>query len=105
MTSSQLLNRTSVSDQVSYRIVGKAMNLPVDSSLCASIEDADKHAINEAAKYAKDFRCITLYKKVGNEKEAIIYRSRACKQDRINARLQKFFKPVQKVANQVCFQN
>jgi hypothetical protein len=105
MTSSQLLNRTNVSEKVSYRIVGKAMSLPVDSSLCSSIEDADKHAIGEAVKYAKDFRCITLYKKIGNEKEVVIYKSRACKKDRINARLKNFFKPVPRVSSEVCFQN
>ncbi len=96
MTSNSLFGKPEKLKNVDYRIVGKDFSVPVDSSLCASIEDADKHAIAEATKYAKDFRSITLHKKVGNQPSTIIYRSMS-KKERVQVRVAKFFAPVQRV--------
>lgn len=95
MTSKSLFVTSEKLKNVDYRIVGRDFSLPVDSSLCATIEDADKHAIAEAIKYAKDFRNVTLYKKVGNQPSVIIYRS-VSRKERVQARVAKFFTPAKR---------
>jgi|GEM_PF-6857964 hypothetical protein len=96
MTSSSLLEKSEDLRNVEYRIVGSGIRVPVDSSLCASIADADLHAISEAMKYAKDFRSITLYKRMSGQKSEIIYRSSDSKAEQLKARVAKFFAPVRR---------
>lgn len=57
-------NRTPVSSLVEYTITGEGrMSVPVDLSLCSTLEAAKECAINWALSYAKTFTGIELLKR------------------------------------------